>query len=84
MQDIVSEEGQEDGAKGGGGGLSPLLINMDGVIAVGGDGLISELVKGLFLASTYDNQFDANNPYSNLPLSPLRLGIIPGEYILTD
>ncbi|XP_071528378.1 ceramide kinase [Panulirus ornatus] len=54
------------------------LNDVDGVVAVGGDGLVNELVMGLLLLASKKAGLDPHNPEVALPKTHLRLGIIPG------
>lgn len=51
---------------------------VDGVVAVGGDGLVNELVMGLLMVSIRRAGVDPHDPQVTLPTTHLRLGIIPG------
>ncbi|MPC18732.1 Ceramide kinase [Portunus trituberculatus] len=55
------------------------LEGMDGVVAVGGDGLVNEVVMGLMLVACRREGINPHDPQVQLPNTPLRLGIIPGE-----
>ena len=83
MQDLDDGGGTENdlaGAKGGGiGGPAPILKDVDGVVAVGGDGLVSELAHGLILAAAHSAGVDVNDPTNSFSPTPLRLGVIPGK-----
>uniref|UniRef100_A0A0P4W402 DAGKc domain-containing protein n=1 Tax=Scylla olivacea TaxID=85551 RepID=A0A0P4W402_SCYOL len=54
------------------------LEGMDGVVAVGGDGLVNEVVMGLMLVACRRAGINPHDPQVQLPATPLRLGIIPG------
>lgn len=49
------------------------------MVAVGGDGLVNELVMGLLLLASKRAGLDPHNPEVALPTTHVRLGIIPGE-----
>ncbi|KAK3862568.1 hypothetical protein Pcinc_031582 [Petrolisthes cinctipes] len=51
---------------------------VDGVVAVGGDGLVNEVVLGLLLRSCRLHHHDPHDHTRPLPSTKLRLGIIPG------
>ena len=55
------------------------LEGVDGVVAVGGDGLVNEVVMGLLLVACRRAGINPNDPEVQLPVTHLRLGIIPGE-----
>lgn len=55
------------------------LEGVDGVVAVGGDGLVSEVVMGLLLVACRRAGINPHDPEMQLPTTHLRLGIIPGE-----
>lgn len=55
------------------------LEGMDGVVAVGGDGLVNEVVMGLLLVACRRAGVNPHDPEVQLPATHLRLGIIPGE-----
>ncbi|KAL3869163.1 hypothetical protein ACJMK2_041874 [Sinanodonta woodiana] len=50
---------------------------MDGLVAIGGDGMFSECMNGLLLRLQKDAQVDYNNPDAPLSASTLPIGIIP-------
>lgn len=52
---------------------------LDGVVVVGGDGLVNEVVTGLLLRAASEVGVDAHDPETALPPTMLRVGIIPGE-----
>ncbi|XP_042213687.1 ceramide kinase-like [Homarus americanus] len=54
------------------------MEEMDGVVAVGGDGLVNELVMGLLMSAARKAGIDPHDPDIILPTTHLRLGIIPG------
>lgn len=55
------------------------MEGMDGVVAVGGDGLVNEVVMGLLLVACRRDGVNPHDPEVQLPETHLRLGIIPGE-----
>lgn len=55
------------------------LEGMDGVVAVGGDGLVNEVVMGLLLVACRRAGVNPHDSEVQLPATHLRLGIIPGE-----
>lgn len=57
------------------------LEGMDGVVAVGGDGLVNEVVMGLLLVACRRAGVNPHEPEVQLPATHLRLGIIPGEAV---
>lgn len=54
------------------------LEGMDGVVAVGGDGLVNEVVMGLLVVACRRAGVNPHDPEVQLPATHLRLGIIPG------
>ncbi|KAK3576315.1 hypothetical protein CHS0354_034005 [Potamilus streckersoni] len=50
---------------------------MDGLVAIGGDGMFSECMNGLLLRLQKDAKVDYNNPDATLSASTLPIGIIP-------
>ncbi|XP_068224473.1 ceramide kinase [Palaemon carinicauda] len=54
------------------------LAGMDGVVVVGGDGLVNEVVTGLLLRAAHDSEIDPHQPDVSLPQTQIRVGIIPG------
>nr|XP_045600791.1 ceramide kinase-like isoform X2 [Procambarus clarkii] len=60
------------------------LDGLDGVVAVGGDGLVNELVMGLLLVSARKAGLDPHDPEVTLPPTHLKLGIIPGDSRCVD
>lgn len=51
---------------------------LDGVVVVGGDGLVNEVVTGLLLRAAGEVGVDPHDPEASLPPTVLRVGIIPG------
>ncbi|KAG7173369.1 Ceramide kinase-like, partial [Homarus americanus] len=60
------------------------MEEMDGVVAVGGDGLVNELVMGLLMSAARKAGIDPHDPDIILPTTHLRLGIIPGDSRCVD
>ncbi|XP_076056284.1 ceramide kinase [Oratosquilla oratoria] len=58
--------------------LRTSLERVDGVVVVGGDGLVNEAVTGLLLKEARVQGLDVNDTETPLPVTPLRIGIIPG------
>ncbi|KAG0696842.1 Ceramide kinase [Chionoecetes opilio] len=54
------------------------LEGVDGVVAVGGDGLVNEVVMGLLLVACRRAGINPHDPEVQMPTTHLRLGIIPG------
>lgn len=54
---------------------------VDGVVVVGGDGIVSEAVNGLMIAAAKRAEIDVNESNATLPESALRLGVIAGNII---
>lgn len=59
------------------------LEDMDGVVSVGGDGLVNEVVTGLLLVACRRTGVNPHDPEVQLPTTPLRLGVIPGKATVT-
>ncbi|CAL4059508.1 unnamed protein product, partial [Meganyctiphanes norvegica] len=57
---------------------SSATVGIDGVVVVGGDGLVNEVVTGLLSHASQLAGIDADNPNANLPSTAIRVGIIPG------
>lgn len=55
------------------------MDEVDGVVGVGGDGLVNELVMGLLLRAAKRAGLDPHDPQVTLPSTHIRLGIIPGK-----
>lgn len=53
------------------------LIKLDGIVAVGGDGMVSELLNGLLLRTQKQYGIDCNDSQNVLCQPQLRVGIIP-------
>ncbi|XP_031721545.1 ceramide kinase [Anarrhichthys ocellatus] len=53
------------------------LDKYDGVVCVGGDGMLSEILQGLVTRIQTDNGVDQNQPDAELVPCSLRIGIIP-------
>ncbi|KAK8759044.1 hypothetical protein V5799_003322 [Amblyomma americanum] len=49
----------------------------DGVICVGGDGMVNEIVNGVLLRAQRDAGIDANDPNSRLQPGTIKIGVIP-------
>ena len=60
---------------------SGLLKQCDGIIAVGGDGLVNEIATGLFLISSRNAGINPHKTDVDLPVTEIRLGIIPSEFL---
>ena len=58
-----------------------LLKECDGVVAVGGDGLVNEVATGLFILSSKTKGFNPHDPEIDLPETQVRLGIIPSKFL---
>ncbi|KAK7082549.1 hypothetical protein SK128_021654, partial [Halocaridina rubra] len=54
------------------------VTGVDGVVVVGGDGLVNEVVTGLLLRAAQDAGIDPHQPDVTLPPTQIRIGIIPG------
>lgn len=54
------------------------LEGVDGVVAVGGDGLVNEVVMGLLLVACRRAGINPHDAEMQLPTTHLRMGIIPG------
>lgn len=53
------------------------LSLFDGVVCVGGDGMVNEIVNGVLLRAQRDAGVDANDPYSRLQPGTIKIGVIP-------
>ncbi|KAL1471997.1 hypothetical protein MTO96_023307 [Rhipicephalus appendiculatus] len=53
------------------------LSLFDGVVCVGGDGMVNEIVNGVLLRAQRDAGVDANDPNSRLQPSTIKIGVIP-------
>lgn len=54
-------------------------MKYNGLVAVGGDGLVSEMATGLFLYTCQQKGIDPHDFQTDLPFTQLRIGIIPSE-----
>ncbi|XP_075552025.1 ceramide kinase [Dermacentor variabilis] len=53
------------------------LSLFDGVVCVGGDGMVNEIVNGVLLRAQRDAGVDANDPNSRLQPGTIKIGVIP-------
>nr|XP_037281355.1 ceramide kinase-like [Rhipicephalus microplus] len=53
------------------------LSLFDGVVCVGGDGMVNEIVNGVLLRAQRDAGIDANDPNSRLQPGTIKIGVIP-------
>ncbi|RXG71013.1 Ceramide kinase [Armadillidium vulgare] len=53
------------------------LKDCDGIVAVGGDGLVSEIVTGLFVVAADSQGLSHDDAEVDFPATQIRLGIIP-------
>ncbi|XP_077552322.1 ceramide kinase-like [Haemaphysalis longicornis] len=53
------------------------LSQFDGVVCVGGDGMVNEIVNGVLLRAQRDAGIDANDPNSRLKPGAIKIGAIP-------
>lgn len=53
------------------------LSHFDGVVCVGGDGMVNEIVNGVLLRAQRDAGIDANDPNSRLKPGAIKIGAIP-------
>lgn len=58
------------------------LKNCDGIVAVGGDGLVSEIVTGLFVVASDSQGLNHNDADVDFPSTQIRLGIIPCKFTI--
>lgn len=50
---------------------------MDGIVCVGGDGTLSEVINGVIMHSARENSVNLNKSQVEIPFPNIRIGIIP-------
>nr|XP_031847729.1 ceramide kinase isoform X3 [Nomia melanderi] len=57
--------------------MEKLNTVLQAIVCIGGDGTLAEVINGLVLRTTKEQQIDANDPEVRLPTPPLPIGVIP-------